>query len=146
MKGLSKSRYTLFSQCPKALWLRTYKADVAEKDEALQARFEKGNEVGDLAMGLFGNFKAAIEREQSQAGLDSAEREQARPEVKEVTTHKEDGSLDLTKMIELTQQYMAEGVENICEASFTPPFGGAGGGYCAVDILRLTNMELKSIE
>jgi hypothetical protein len=24
-KGLSKSRYTLSCQCPKALWLRTYK-------------------------------------------------------------------------------------------------------------------------
>ena len=106
MKRLSKSRYTLFSQCSKALWLRTYKPEVAEVDEALQARFEKGNEVGDLAMKLFGDFK-------------------------EVTTHKEDGSLDLQRMIELTRQYMDEGVENICEASFT-----CEGGYCAVDILR----------
>jgi hypothetical protein len=62
MKRLSKSRYTLFSQCPKALWLRTYKPEMAEIDEALQARFEKGNEVGDLAMGLFGDFKAAKQR------------------------------------------------------------------------------------
>ena len=108
MKRLSKSRYTTYCQCPKALWLRTYKPEVAEVDEALQARFEKGNEVGDLAMKLFGNFK-------------------------EVTTHKEDGSLDLQKMIELTRQYMSEGVENICEASFS-----CGGGYCAVDILRKT--------
>ena len=49
MKRLSKSRYTLFSQCPKAVWLRTYKPEMAEVDEAQQARFEKGNEVGDLA-------------------------------------------------------------------------------------------------
>ena len=28
-KGLSKSRYTLFCQCPKTLWLRTYKPDEA---------------------------------------------------------------------------------------------------------------------
>ena len=107
MKRLSKSRYTLFSQCPKALWLRTYKPEVAEVDEALQARFEKGNEVGDLAMKLFGDYK-------------------------EVTTSK-DGSLDLQKMIDLTRQYMDEGVENICEASFS-----CEGGYCAVDILRKT--------
>ena len=52
MKRLSKSRYTLFSQCPKAVWLRTYKPEMAEVDEALQARFEKGNEVGDLAIRL----------------------------------------------------------------------------------------------
>ena len=76
MKRLSKSRYTLFSQCPKALWLRVYKPKEETKDEALQARFEKGNEVGDLAMGLFGDFK-------------------------EVTVKNDDG-LDLTKMIELT--------------------------------------------
>ena len=106
MKRLSKSRYTLFSQCPKALWLRVYKPEEAEVDEALQARFEKGNEVGDLAMGLFGDFK-------------------------EVTVKHEDGSLDLTKMIELTQQYMEEGVENICEASFDYE-----GNYCAVDVLH----------
>ena len=97
----------MFSQCPKALWLRVYKPEVETKDDALQARFEKGNEVGDLAMGLFGDFK-------------------------EVTV-KNDGSLDLTKMIELTQQYMDEGVENICEASFNYE-----GNYCAVDILRKT--------
>jgi hypothetical protein len=30
MKKLSKSRYTLFNQCPKALWLKTYKPDEAE--------------------------------------------------------------------------------------------------------------------
>ena len=106
MKRLSKSRYTLFSQCPKALWLRVYKPEEAEVDEVLQARFEKGNEVGEKAMGLFGDFK-------------------------KVTVKNADGSLDLAKMIELTQQYMAEGVENICEASFNYE-----GNYCAVDILH----------
>ena len=108
MKGLSKSRYTAFCQCPKNLWLNMYKPEEATVDEALQARFEQGSNVGDLAMGLFGNFK-------------------------EVTAHQEDGSLDLQKMIELTKQYMDEGVENICEASFS-----CEGGYCAVDILRKT--------
>ena len=106
MKGLSKSRYTAFCQCPKNLWLKVYKPDMAEVDEALKARFAQGNVVGDLAMQLFGDFK-------------------------EVTAYQEDGSLDLQKMIELTKQYMDEGVENICEASFS-----CEGGYCAVDILR----------
>lgn len=106
MRRLSKSRYTLFCQCPKALWLRTYKPEEAEEDESLQSRFEQGNEVGDLAMGLFGEFT-------------------------EVTVKNEDGSLNLSKMIEMTQQYMDEGVENICEASFN-----YDGNYCAVDILR----------
>ena len=108
MKGLSKSRYTAFCQCPKNLWLKVYKPDMAEVDEALKARFAQGNVVGDLAMQLFGDFK-------------------------KVTAYQEDGSLDLQKMIELTKQYMDEGVENICEASFI-----CEGGYCAVDILRKT--------
>ena len=103
--GLSKSRYTAFCQCPKNLWLKVYKPEEAKDDPALQARFEQGNEVGDLAMGLFGHYQ-------------------------EVTTHNANGSLDLNKMCELTQQYMEQGVDNICEASFA-----LEGHYCAVDIL-----------
>ena len=54
MKGLSKSRYTAFCQCPKNLWMKVYKPEEALVDEALKVRFEQGNEVGDLAMGPFG--------------------------------------------------------------------------------------------
>ena len=108
MKGLSKSRYTAFCQCPKNLWLKVYKPYAAEVDEALQARFAQGNVVGDLAMGLFGDFK-------------------------EAHAEKTDGSLDLSKMVEQTRQWIDEGIENICEASFI-----CEGGYCAVDILRKT--------
>ena len=106
MKGLSKSRYTAFCQCPKNLWLKVFKPEVAIVDEALQARFEQGNEVGDLAMGLFGKYK-------------------------EANAKKPDGNLDLAAMVEQTQQWMQQGVENICEASFA-----LDGHYCAVDILR----------
>ena len=108
MKGLSKSRYTAFCQCPKNLWLKVYKPNEATIDAGLQARFAQGNLVGDLAMGLFGDFK-------------------------EAHAVKADGSLDLSKMVEQTRQWMDEGVENICEASFI-----CEGGYCAVDILRKT--------
>ena len=108
MKGLSKSKYTQYCQCPKALWLRTYKPDEAVVDAGTEARFESGNEVGDLAMGMFGPFV-------------------------EVTTKREDGSLDLKAMIEKTQQEMTKGTEVICEASFT-----FEKNYCAVDILRKT--------
>jgi len=106
MKGLSKSRYTTFCQCPKALWLRVYKPELQNVDEALQARFDTGNEVGDLAMGLFGDYV-------------------------EVTVRRSDGGLDLTAMIECTKDEMARGTNNICEASFAKD-----GNYCAVDILR----------
>ena len=108
MKGLSKSRYTAFCQCPKNLWLKVYMPEEATKDASLEARFAQGSEVGDLAMGLFGDFK-------------------------EAHAEKADGSLDLSKMVEQTRQWMDEGVENICEASFI-----CEGGYCAVDILRKT--------
>ena len=57
MNTLSKSSYTAFCQCPKNLWLKVYKPEEAKDDPALQARFEQGNEVGDLAMGLFGPYK-----------------------------------------------------------------------------------------
>ena len=108
MKRLSKSRYTAFCQCPKNLWLKVYKPNEATIDAGLQARFAQGNVVGDLAMGLFGDFK-------------------------EAHAEKADGSLDLSKMVKQTRQWMDEGVENICEASFI-----CEGGYCAVDILRKT--------
>lgn len=55
--GLSKSKYTTYCQCPKALWLKTYDPDKAAPiDESTMARFAAGNEVGDLAMGMFGDF------------------------------------------------------------------------------------------
>ena len=108
MKQLSKSRYTLFCQCPKALWLKTNKPDEAVMDASTEARFESGSEVGDLAMSLFGDFV-------------------------EVTTKRSDGSLDLAAMLEKTQQEMSKGTENICEASFLYEHN-----FCAVDILRKT--------
>ena len=108
MNGLSKSRYTAFCQCPKLLWLKINKPEEATVDESLQARFEQGNKVGDLAMKLFGDYK-------------------------EANAKKADGSLDLGKMVEQTRQWMQEGVDNICEASFA-----LEGHYCAVDILRKT--------
>ncbi|MBR2237155.1 MAG: ATP-binding protein [Prevotella sp.] len=129
-KGLPKSRYTLFCQCPKALWLRVNKPDEATVDAGVEARFESGNEVGDLAMGLFGPFV-------------------------EVTTKREDGSLDLKVMVDRTKEEMAKGTEVICEASFTyerqhrvenvmldpdkPLFKcWMESHYCAVDILWKT--------
>lgn len=93
MAGLSKSKYTLYRQCAKALWLQVYKPEEAVVDDSLKARFEAGNEVGDLAMGLLGPYE-------------------------EVTTITDD-RLDLKAMIRKTQQCIVDGVDNIAEASFT---------------------------
>lgn len=102
----SKSKYCLAWQCPKLLWLSKYKPELKPEDPSLQARFDEGNIVGDLAMNLFGDFT-------------------------EVTAYKDDGKLDLNKMQQLTKECIENGIENICEASFN-----YDGLYCAVDILR----------
>lgn len=103
---LSKSKYCQVWQCPKMAWLKKYKPEEEVQDPAREGRFTTGNEIGDLAMGLFGDYT-------------------------EVTAKKEDGSLDLSAMIASTGAEMAKGTEIICEASFS--FKGL---YCAVDILK----------
>ncbi len=103
---LSKSKYCRLWQCPRMLWLDKNRPELAAKDAAAEYRMEEGNRVGDLAMGLFGDFV-------------------------ETTTLKENGEQDIAAMLEKTQQCLADGVENICEAAFS-----YGGLYCAVDILR----------
>lgn len=103
---LSKSKYCRLWQCAKQLWLDTYHPELQTEDSSQKDRMTTGNEVGDLAMGLFGDYV-------------------------EVTVLKEDGRPDISAMIEKTQACIDAGVENICEASFRHD-----GLYCAVDILR----------
>ena len=107
--NLSKSKYTRFCQCPKMLWLDTYHPELAVQDEALLRRFQEGNEIGDLAMGLLGDFV-------------------------ETTAYTADGKLDIPSMLKNTKKYLIEGKENICEAAFSK-----NGCYCAVDILHKTD-------
>ena len=49
MNGLSKSRIQYHRQCPRRLWLQTYRPKLAEVDAGMQARFDTGNQVGELA-------------------------------------------------------------------------------------------------
>lgn len=111
--GLSKSKYTKFCQCPKMLWMQTYKPEEEVVDEGAMARFEEGNKVGDLAMRLFGEYT-------------------------DVTTTKADGKLDLEAMIRKTHELIDKDSDNICEASFSFNSEEFGLNYCAVDILRKT--------
>lgn len=53
---LSKSKYCNAVQCPKMLWLNKYKHEEFDESVINQAVLETGNEVGDLAMGLLGDF------------------------------------------------------------------------------------------
>ena len=76
MKQLSKSKYAKYCQCPKCLWMSVYKPEEEVVDPSSEARFENGTEVGDLAMGLLGEYV-------------------------DVTTNQEDGRLDLDRLEEM---------------------------------------------
>ena len=90
--SFSKSKYCGLWQCPKIAWLRKYKPDEITVDGSVLARMEAGNVVGDLAMGLFGDFV-------------------------DVTAYNGD-NIDLSKMIENTKAEIEKGTPVICEASF----------------------------
>lgn len=107
--GISKSRYTLFRQCSKALWLKTYKPELCIISNALQQRFQAGSTVGDLAKGLFGKYI-------------------------EVTSHDEYGKPNINRMLADTLDSINSRVDVICEAAFQHD-----GNYCAVDILKKEN-------
>ncbi len=103
---LSKSGYVQVWCCPKSAWIRKYHPALIPQDESKLARFRTGDEVGDLARGLFGPYV-------------------------NVTAEKEDGKPDLSQMIENTRLEMEKGTPVICEAAFSYE-----GLYCAVDLLR----------
>ena len=104
--NFSKSKYTAFRDCRKLCWLQKHKPEEQEINPSVNSRFEKGDQVGDLAKSLFGAYV-------------------------ETTVRRADGTLDLPAMIERTKILLASGTQNICEAAFD--FNGL---YCAVDILH----------
>ncbi len=53
---LSKSKYCSAVQCPKMLWLKKHKPEEFDASVMQESVLETGNQVGDLAMGLFGDF------------------------------------------------------------------------------------------
>ena len=56
MLYLSKTKYCQAVQCPKMLWLSKNNPEAFDESVQRQAVFDQGNEVGDLAMGLFGDY------------------------------------------------------------------------------------------
>ena len=88
--NLSKSLYTKGIQCQKALWLKKYNKEVlTPPDETALARFETGNEVGDLACELFPNGREVV-----------------------YTTN-------FDEMIKQTRKYIDDGIKYIYEATFS---------------------------
>ena len=53
---LSKSKYCTAIQCPKILWLRENMPEEADNTVVNEVILGTGNQVGDLAMSLFGDF------------------------------------------------------------------------------------------
>ena len=53
---LSKSSYSNAVQCPMILWMHKYMPQEFDSSVLNEAVFNTGNEVGDLAMGIFGDY------------------------------------------------------------------------------------------
>ncbi len=104
--GVSKTDFTRGLQCHKMLWLDAHKPEEKIIPPEVQAKLDAGNEFGDIAMGIFGDFL-------------------------ETTTFKEDGRLDYAAMIKKTTAWLQEGKSVVCEGAFT-----WYGNYCAADILK----------
>ena len=85
---ISKSRYCDSLQCLKRVWLKKYKPEAYDYSYDNQNILKEGSEVGDLAMGLFGDYT-------------------------EIAFTK-----DAEKMAADTQKEMAKGTAIITEASF----------------------------
>ena len=54
--NISKTLYCNGVQCPKMLWLKKHRPELFDDSVMNQAVLDTGSEVGDLAMGLFGDF------------------------------------------------------------------------------------------
>ena len=85
---ISKSRYCDSLQCLKRVWLKRYKPEAYDHSYDNQKVLKEGSAVGDLAMGLFGDYT----------------------EIK--------FTRDCEKMAADTQKEMAKGTDIITEASF----------------------------
>ena len=56
MMNLSKSRYTKGVQCPKMLWMDAHMPEVCDESVMNEAVLKTGSEVGDIAMGYYGDY------------------------------------------------------------------------------------------
>ena len=93
---ISKSQYVKGLQCPKALWLYRHRKDLApEIDAETQARFDTGNEIGELAMRYFDGGTEVI-----------------------------NAYWDIKGAIETTQQLIKDGSDIIYEATAMHPIDG----------------------
>lgn len=106
--GVTKTDFVRGLQCPKMLWLDSHKPEEKYIPAAVQRRLDLGNEFGDKAMAIFGDYV-------------------------ETTAYRPDGRMDYAAMLERTERCLLAGTPVICEAAFS-----WYGNYCAADILKKT--------
>ena len=114
--GITKTDYMRGMQCPKMLWLDSHKPQEKIIPPEILEKLDAGNEFGDKAMAMFGEYV-------------------------EMTTYKQSGRLDYTAMIQKTQEHLQLGTTVLCEAAFS-----YYNNYCAVDILRKTDKGYELYE
>jgi len=87
---LSKSKYLRGIKCPKNLWLYVNKKEEQHYSEENMLIFSRGTSVGELAQAYFPNARLAVES----------------------------GEMPCKETGLLTQEFIKQGVETICEATF----------------------------
>lgn len=113
--GITKTDFMRGMQCPKMLWLDKHRRDLRVIPPEVQERLDAGNEFGDRAMGMFGDYE-------------------------EMTINRPGTTYpDKKAMTAKTQEHLELGAPVICEAAFI-----YYNNYCAVDILRKSEIGLLS--
>jgi hypothetical protein len=108
--GITKTDFMRGMQCPKMLWLDKHKPKLRIIPPEVQERLDAGNEFGDQAMGMFGEYE-------------------------EMTVYRPGTKIpDKKAMAAKTEEHIRKGTPVICEAAFI-----YYNNYCAVDILRKTD-------
>lgn len=108
--GISKTDFMRGMQCRKMLWLDKHKPSLKVIPPEVQQRLDAGNDFGDRAMAMFGDYE-------------------------EMTEYQPGTSYPDTKaMVAKTLEHLDKGTPVICEAAFI-----YYNNYCALDILRKTS-------
>lgn len=107
--GITKTDFMRGMQCRKMLWLDKHKPKLKIIPPQIQKRLDEGNDFGDKAMSMFGDYE-------------------------EMTVYRPGTTIPDTKaMVIKTAEHIEKGTPVICEAAFINY-----NNYCAVDILRKT--------
>ena len=107
--GITKTDFMRGMQCRKMLWLDKHKPSLRVIPPYIQEKLDAGNEFGDRAMSMFGDYE-------------------------EMTVYRPGTQIpDKKAMAAKTAEHLEKGTPVICEAAFI-----YYNNYCAVDILKKT--------